>query len=341
MGWLNRKGPASLLAIVALMFGRAGLGRAEVAAKIEYTFVPQPVGLSNDFAPRDKVDLKFLRIAALDGFTVNGALWQPADKATDQTTIVIMIHGSGASYKRIPQSALGGRLAAAGYAALGIDTRQHDSAINTENFFDIRKDIEAAVVTAKALGYRKIVLQGHSLGNIQVQFYAATNWDRDIKAIMLLGAFGNLPWKTRNLLVQDEDKFRRLIGEALQSVPAGTADQELPSKMPYYTGQQVPVTGQHFLTYRWDRTSVADGTFWIKRVPLPILLVRDQADGVIQPFEPYMLLDAAHAEGSLVRSIDYILLPNNNTPSERGHSFAGDEQPLAETIVAWLQWQGL
>ena len=54
-----------------------------------------------------------------------------------------------------------------------------------------------------------------------------------------------------------------------------------------------------------------------------------------------MLLDAAHAEGSLVRSINYILLPNSDPPSEQGHSFAGDEQPLADAIVAWLQRQGL
>jgi len=35
----------------------------------------------------------------------------------------------------------------------GISTRQHDTNLNTDNFFDVHKDIEAAVATAKALGY--------------------------------------------------------------------------------------------------------------------------------------------------------------------------------------------
>jgi hypothetical protein len=60
------------------------------------------------------------------------------------------------------------------------------------------------------------------------------------------------------------------------------------------------VTEQHFLTYRDEQTSAADGTYWISRIPRPILILRDQADGVVLPFEPYMLLSAAHAEESLV-----------------------------------------
>jgi pimeloyl-ACP methyl ester carboxylesterase len=337
----KRRSPFSFSAITTLFSGRGDVAQPESAAQIGYVFVPRPGGLSDDFTSDDTVDLKFIEIKAIDGFEVAGALWQPAGKPAHDTTLLILIHGSGLSYKKSPQSALGGRIAAAGYAALGIDTRQHDGAINTDNFFDIRKDIEAAVLTAKALGYRKIVLEGHSLGNIQVQFYAATNWDPEIKAIVLLGAFGNLPWKTRNLLVRDEDQFRQLIGEALDAPAAGTLDKPLPSKMSYYTGRQVAVTAQHFLTYRWDKTSVADGTFWIKRIPLPILMVRDQADGIIQPFEPYMLLDAAHSEGSLVPSIDYVSLPNDRSPSEEGHNFEGNEHVLAETIVAWLQRHAL
>jgi pimeloyl-ACP methyl ester carboxylesterase len=56
-------------------------------------------------------------------------------------------------------------------------------AINTDNFFDVRRDIDAAVQTGRALGYKRLVLQGHSLGNIQVQFYAATNWDGSVAKI--------------------------------------------------------------------------------------------------------------------------------------------------------------
>lgn len=59
------------------------------------------------------------------------------------------------------------------------------------------------------------------------------------------------------------------------------------------------MTEQHFLTCRDEQTSAADGTHWISRIPRPILILRDEADGVVLPFKPYML-SAAHAEESLV-----------------------------------------
>ena len=48
---------------------------------------------------------------------------------------------------------------------------------------------------------------------------------------------------------------------------------------------------------------MTDDAAWplaISRIPRPILILRDEADGVVLPFEPYMLLSAAHAEESLV-----------------------------------------
>ena len=319
---------------------------AQVAASIEYDVVARPAGLSPDFEPRPDFSIRFLAIKAIDGFQVDASLWQPNGKQAAETTLIVMIHGSGGSYMQPPQSGLGPRLAVKGYASLAINTRQHDDKLNTDNFLDIRRDIDAAVQVGRALGYKSLVLLGHSLGNIQVQFYAATNWDRDIKAVVLLGAFANLPWKSRNILVQDDERFQKLAEAAMKSVREGTADQVLPVKMKFSTpvnaaAAEAQITGQHFLTYRWDKTSIADGTYWIHRLPYPILMVRDQADGAIAPFEPYMLLSAAHVEGSLVKQIDYVLLPDSKPPSLSGHSFVGNEQPLADTLGKWLADQHL
>ena len=64
----------------------------------------------------------------------------------------------------------------------------------------------------------------------------------------------------------------------MKSVSDGTFDQKLPVNMRFTTpvsaasssvGADLPVTGQHFLTYRWEKTSVADGTFWISSHPPP------------------------------------------------------------------------
>jgi len=180
---------------------------------------------------------------------------------------------------------------------LTISTRQHDSLINTDNFVEVRRDIEAAVYTARALGYRTLVLYGHSLGNIHVQYYAANTWDPDIKAVLLSGTFANLPWKSPHMLVQDEEAYRALSEAAMKSLREGHERDALPLRMRRTGDLEEPVTGQHFLTYRSEASSAADGTYWIKRIPKPILIMRDAGDAIVPPFEHYMLLSAATSAG--------------------------------------------
>ena len=169
--------------------------------------------------------------------------------------------------------------------------------------------------TAKALGYHSIVLQGHSIGTLQVLFYAATNWDRDIKAVVQLSPLGDLPWRSRYLQIQDEDKFRLLSEAALKSLRKGKEQEILPLRMRRTASQEEPVTGEHFLTYRTEATAGADGPYWIRRVPRPILMVRDPGDIIIAPFEPYTLSSSATSPGSLVPSIKFVLLPMQRAQS--------------------------
>ena len=313
---------------------------AEIASSIEYDFVPRPAGLPDDMQALPGATLKFLNIRTMDGYNVRAALWCPSNKPPAETTILLQVHGSGANFSELPLRAVARTLSAKGYAALAISTRQHDENVNTDNFFAVRLDIDAAVATAKALGYRRIILQGHSLGTVQVEYYAATSWDPALKAVILTGPIGQLPWKSRNIIIQNEDTYRALMKAAREAMKDGKVAEPLSMKMPYF-GRELPVTAQHFLTYRDESVSVADGTFWVPRIPLPILLLRDQADGIVLPFEPYMLVSAAHAEGSLVQGIAYKLIPDQHPISFAAHSFTNNTEPLVDAVVAWLAQQHL
>ena len=185
------------------------------------------------------------------------------------------------------------------------------------------------------------MLLGHSLGTVQVQYYAATDWDPTIKAVVLTGAFGRLPWKSRHILIQDEDIYKALAEASLAALKAGKAGEILPFKMRWLGGIETPVKSQHFLTYRDEQTSAADGTYWISRIPRPILILRDEADGLVLPFEPYMLLSAARAVGSLVPSVKYVLVPNHRPPSREGRQFTNNSDALVDAVWAWLAEQHL
>ena len=327
------------LALAVFATSQSALG-AQVAASIEFETVPRPTGLPDDMQPLPGASLQFLSIKAIDGYKVAAALWQPEKKAPG-ATMLVQIHGSGANLAELPLRTVARALSAKGYGALTISTRGHDESLNHDNFYDVRKDIEAAVATAKALGYSKIVLDGHSLGTIQVEYYAATDWDPAIKGIVISGPFANLPWKTRTVLIQNEDAYAALAKAAVGAVQQGKAGEVLPVKMPYLGGRQTPVTAQHFLTYRDQETSAADGTYWLPRVPHPVLMLRNQADGIILPFEPYMLLAAAKAPGALVPSITYEVVPDQHPPSAAGHVFTDNTDALIAAISKWLTEQHL
>jgi pimeloyl-ACP methyl ester carboxylesterase len=313
----------------------------QIAASIEYETTPPPDGLPDEMKPLSGATLSYLSIKAIDGFKVTAALWQPEGKPPSDTTILVQVHGSGGNLSILPLQAIARALSPEGYAALTINTRQHDEHLNTDNFYEIRRDIEAAIATAKAIGYRSIVLQGHSLGTMQVGFYAATDWDPTIKGVILISPFANLPWKSRHVLVQNEDNYGALARAAREALKAGRVADPLPLEMRWLRGRQTPVTAQHFLTYRDDKVSTTDATFWISRIPRPILLAVGEADDVVLPFEPSTLVSAANAEGSLVQTITYVRVPDPRSPSRDGHLFVGNTQPLIDTVLDWLASQHL
>jgi len=331
---------SSLFALLVATFAPPATA-AQIAASIEFETVARPAGLPDDMQPLPGASLQFLAIKAIDGNRIDAALWQPDNKPAGGGTILVQVHGSGGNFAELPLRAPARALSPKGYAALSISTRQHDDAINTDNFYDVRRDIEAAVMTAKALGYTSIVLHGHSLGTVQVEYYAATNWDPAIKGVILTGPFGKLPWKSRNILIQNDDAYKALGAAARDALKAGRAAEMMAMKMPYLGGRQSPVTAQHFLTYRDDGSSAADGTYWIPRIPHPIILLRNQSDGVVLPFEPHMLLSAAHAEGSLVPSISYVLVPDEHPVGPAGHIFTDNTGPLVDAVSKWLAEQHL
>ena len=120
---------------------------AQSAASIEYETAPPPAGLPGDMQALSGASLRFLSIKTIDAFKVQAALWQPDNKPPADTTIIVQVHGSGGNLSSLPLRAIARALSAKGYAALSISTRQHDEHVNTDNFFDVRRDIEAAVAT--------------------------------------------------------------------------------------------------------------------------------------------------------------------------------------------------
>jgi pimeloyl-ACP methyl ester carboxylesterase len=310
-----------------------------VVASISYQVVDRPALVPASFVAPDGVNLSFLSYTTIDAATNLAALVQPHTTQPADTTLIVYVHGSGGNFYGSVAANEIMQLAQHGYAGLTISTRGHDEHINTDNFFDTRNDLAAAVAIARALGYQRIVLQGHSLGTSQVLYCAATDWSREIRGVILSAPFADLPWKTQNILVADDVLYRQLYQEAMQAVLAHQPDAVLQTLMPYLGGQTSRVTARHFLTYRWAYASAVRSVEWIRRVTVPVLIVRDQADQFILPFETAQLYSAARNEGSLVPDVQNVLVPDSE--SANGHSFPNTMPQLIEVTLNWLRQRGL
>jgi pimeloyl-ACP methyl ester carboxylesterase len=335
---------ALLTLLVALApangFAQTASGAGEtMVASVGYRGIDRPAGAPAEFSAPDGVSMRFLSITAIDGVTNTAAVVQPQAAQPSTTPLIIHIHGSGGNLYEVTGAQLGLALAQRGYASLTINTRQHDDAVNTDNFFDVRNDIAAAVLVARNLGYQRIVLHGHSLGTSQVLYYAATDWSPDIKGLVLTGPFANLPWKTQYILVHDDPVYQKLYQEALDLVRSGHPDAVLPDQMPYLGGASSPVTAQHFLTYRWQPEAANVSVDWIRRVTSPMLLVRDSQDQTILPFEPNWLYSAATAPGGLSPDVENVLVPDSSPGN--GHTFPNTIPELTDVVAGWLGKHGI
>ncbi len=302
-----------------------------VAASVGYRPVTTAPDEPADFASPEGVRLEWYELTSLDGRTGLAAHLAPAEPSPG-APLVLMVHGSGGSIGSQPNRLLARGLSACGIPVLSINTRQTGNAVNTDNFYATVRDIEAAYWTARDLGYERIVLHGHSLGTSQVGFFAATHWHTSTVAVVLTGMFADLPWKSRYLLINDEATYGALTDEAVQAVQAGDYGRILSRGMPWLGGQTMPVTAQHFLTYRTVGLAGARSVEWLPRIPYPLLLVRDQNDPVIEYFEPGWL-EAALTDG-LSPSVSSVLLPSP-TPSN-GHAFELSGDALVDTVHEWI-----
>ena len=301
------------------------------AAAVSYLPLPQAPAHYQDYPVPAGVTARFLQITSLDGRAGTAVLLVP-DHPAPAAPLVISIHGSGGSITSQPVHLLSRGLSAAGIPVLALDTRQSNDAVNTDSFYATVRDIEAAFWVARSLGYQRVALHGHSLGTSQVTYFTATHMHGEIVGVLLTGAFADLPWKSRHLLIDDEKAYARLGDEAVELARRGDFGAVLSEPMRWLHGAQMPVTAQHFLSYRQTGTAGARSVDWIARVPYPLLIVRDANDPVINYFEPGQLEAAANA--GISPSVVNVELPS--AAGTNGHAFEATGDALVELAATWL-----
>lgn len=141
------------------------------------------------------VDL--IRLTAADGMELDGAFFEPAPDATPAGPVdaILCIHGSGRAFYTPATANMANDLRNQGYAALTLNTRGHDTVwvdrqtgIAEGNAYEIlstgKQDLRAGVDYLASLGYQRIAILGHSMGAVKVAYYAATENDGRVAAVI-------------------------------------------------------------------------------------------------------------------------------------------------------------
>jgi pimeloyl-ACP methyl ester carboxylesterase len=130
---------------------------------------------------------------------IDGGVVFTAPKESAKPTAIIWIHGWGVNFYQPTYVAVGRTLAERGYTCIVGNTRMHDLG-NVERYrwgkrvrgggywgiaSEQMRDLAAWMGFAEALGFKKVILVGHSAGAAAVREYQAEKQDRRVVGVVL------------------------------------------------------------------------------------------------------------------------------------------------------------
>ena len=176
--------------------------------------------------------MEFLRFIAKDGVELTGQLYEG-----NKDMLVVHLHGwCGNFYENEFVQVVGRTLSENGVSFFALNSRAHDYKCDlrvktkdgftsktgggaVDDFYSSAIDLESTIKYFKKLGYKRIVLQGHSTAAQKVLYYAIEKKHKDI---ILLSA-GDI----HSEITKGNANSAKVFAEARKLVKAGKGDQYL------------------------------------------------------------------------------------------------------------------
>ena len=179
------------------------------------------------------VDL--ISVANQEGLVLDGAFYAPAADTPDRSPVdaMLLIHGSRGNFCDPATKSMAEDLSAKGIACLALNTNAHDTIWYNPpgqdykgNAFEMLEntmsDLRAGIDHLEQRGYRTIGLLGHSMGAVRVTYYAATQNDPRVAAVVPVSPV-RLSY-SYYLESDDADEFRTNLETAQRLLDGGKPD---------------------------------------------------------------------------------------------------------------------
>jgi len=293
-----------------------------------------------------KIPCSILKTLTSDSLELHGLLFEPK-KETER--VVLHIHGlAGNFYENRFIYSMARVYTEHGFSFLSVNTRGHDFIADIlvekgkeieyervggafELLEDCVKDIRAWVDLAfKELGFKHVVLQGHSSGAIKALYYCYTTRDERVEAMVLVSPSDDIGIQRRNL----GNRFEDVLESAKKMVVNGEENALLSPDIffgyPLSPKTYLNIFGKESFFRVMDLLN--DESLEIAKkvwssLNLPVLVVFGEHDEGL----------AAHPERYI--SILRTFLPSAIFKVIPGahHSYIGHEEQLAKEIVEYLR----
>src|SRR5437870_8133805 len=189
------------------------------------------------------VSVSLVRLRTRDGVWLDGVIADPSRRR--RRAALIWVHGLGSAFSSAQPliREMSTRLTAAGIGYFKFNNRGHDVVARRgkqltgaafERFGQSVEDIRAMVTLARARGYRRVILAGHSTGANKVLHYAARARDRRVSGIVLLGPISDAAAEAKRVGARE---LRRRVAAA-EKIARRDPQALVPREWGYWSAQR-------------------------------------------------------------------------------------------------------
>ena len=279
-------------------------------------------------------DTELVHITTDDGVALDGALWTP--QAASPTAIALF-PGTGSEFYTPGLAHAGPAFAAAGYATLALNRRDHGTRVGFHTLHEAAMDHRYAVDFLAARRAENIVLGGHSFGTITVPYYIAETDDARVPALLLYAPLADLR-PASVTICGGQIEYDGIVAEAERMVAAGRGGEAF--LIPPMVPGGLPLVHSHevFLDKRGPDARTVGAELIGHVGDRPLLGVRDPGD----PFPATQPPARAELEAANPK-LDYRLLDDirDGATDPAAHGFAGREDEVVAITLDWLARNGL
>ncbi len=279
------------------------------------------------------IPVSLTRIKTSDGITLDGIVVPPRKK---KGIALIWLHGLASRFSSGQDliRALSGLAQKNGVAYFKFNTRGHEFVSRGtkkkliggafEKFEECVRDIDAMIRFAQKLGYKKIILAGHSTGANKTLYYMYKRKNPSVKGIILAGAISDMSeWKTG-----DPKKMSRALKIAKH---AKTKDTLLPQKYGIFSaGRYISLFeaghAEDVFPYHSPKASWKE----LKSIRVPTAVIIGSRDEHRDRPAKH-IMEAFRKNAVSTQSFSGIIIKGAN------HGFHRKEKELAKVIVNWAK----